>query len=123
MSDVKKTEQVVTNLISNSIKFTSEGGVTVRLGTSAPNNWTIKVIDTGMGMPSDAANYIFEKFRQVDNTLKREHQGTGLGLAIVKGLVDAMGGTIELHTELGKGTTFTVTLPRTAPEKITTKAL
>lgn len=113
MCDVKKTEQIIVNLVSNAVKFTSQGGVTVRLGTSDPSNWTIKVIDTGMGMPADAATYIFEKFQQVDNTAKREHQGTGLGLAIVKGLIEAMGGMVVLDTELGKGTTFTVTLPRT----------
>jgi signal transduction histidine kinase len=117
MCDVKKTEQIITNLVSNAVKFTSEGGVTVRVGTSNASNWTIKVTDTCMGMPSDAATYIFEKFQQVDNSAKREHQGTGLGLAIVKGLIEAMGGTVVLETALGKGTSFTVTLPRNVNEK------
>ena len=117
LCDIKKTEQVITNLISNAVKFTAEGGVTVKIGTSTPTTWLIEVADTGMGMPADAATYIFEKFQQVDNTHKREHQGTGLGLAIVKGLVEAMGGTVALETQLGKGTTFTVTLPRNANDK------
>lgn len=118
MTDVKKLQQVIVNLVSNSIKFTTEGGVTIKLSTPSSTDWTIRVTDTGMGMPSDAADYIFEKFRQVDNSSKREHQGTGLGLAIVKGLVDAMKGTIELQTHLGKGTTFIVTLPRNLAEKL-----
>jgi signal transduction histidine kinase len=121
-ADVKKVQQVVINLISNAVKFTTEGGVTVNVGTTDKNNWRIKVIDTGIGMPQDAANYIFEKFRQVDNTATREHQGTGLGLAIVKQLAEALGGTVGVETAPGKGTTFTVTLPRAYQDKTDTIA-
>jgi signal transduction histidine kinase len=112
LCDVQKVQQIVTNLVGNAIKFTQQGGVEVRVGTTNKNNWEIKVIDTGIGMPEDAPSYIFEKFRQVDSTVTREYHGTGLGLAIVKSLVEGMGGSIQVETALGKGTTFTVILPR-----------
>jgi signal transduction histidine kinase len=119
MCDAKKVQQVVVNLVSNAIKFTTNGGVTVEVSTGDKTQWMMKVIDTGAGMPTDAPGYIFEKFRQVDGTSTRQHQGTGLGLAIVKSLVEGMGGKIDVETALGKGTTFVVTLPRSGkPEAI-----
>ena len=72
---------------------------------------TLEVQDTGMGIPPHAREYIFDEFRQVDQSSKREHGGTGLGLAIVNKVVRAMGGTISLQSEVGEGSTFTVTLP------------
>jgi signal transduction histidine kinase len=114
--DVVKIQQVVTNLIGNAIKFTPQGSVDVSLCSAEKQTWQIKVIDTGIGMPPDAPNYIFDMFRQVDGADTREHQGSGLGLAITKRLVDRMGGTIAVKTELGKGSTFTVTLPRMTSE-------
>src|SRR5581483_11186690 len=126
LCDVQKVQQIVTNLISSAVKFTQQGGVEVWVGTTDKNNWAIKVIDTGIGMPADAPTYIFEKFRQVDNTVTREYHGTGLGLAIVKSLVEGMGGSINVEAALGKGTTFIVTLPRViqpgvlnVPQKVT----
>jgi len=110
--DVQKIQQIVTNLVSNAVKFTTEGGVEVKVGSALSNTWQIKVIDTGRGMPADAANYIFESFRQVDSSDSREHKGTGLGLAITKRLIDKLGGTVDVKSEVGKGSTFTVTLPR-----------
>ena len=112
LCDVQKVQQIVTNLISNAVKFTAQGGVDVRVGTTDKNNWEIRVVDTGIGMPADAPTYIFDKFSQVDNSVTREHHGTGLGLAIVKSLAVGMGGDIRVDTTLGKGTAFTVTLPR-----------
>ena len=67
--------------------------------------------DTGPGIPREAQSYIFEPFRQVDGSATRHHAGTGLGLSIVKQLVTLLGGEIALTSELGKGSTFTVTLP------------
>lgn len=110
--DVRKFQQILTNLISNGVKFTKKGGVYVTVDGVTPTTWQIKVRDTGVGMPPDAATYIFEKFRQVDNTATREHQGTGLGLAIVKGFIELMKGEISIETQLGHGTIFTITLPR-----------
>jgi signal transduction histidine kinase len=116
VGDVPKIQQVVTNLIGNAIKFTPQGSVDVALCAGEKQTWQIKVADTGIGMPPDAPNYIFDMFRQVDGADTREHQGSGLGLAITKRLVDRMGGTIAVQTELGKGSTFTVTLPRMISE-------
>jgi signal transduction histidine kinase len=112
LSDVGKVQQIITNLVGNAIKFTSQGGVTVGVEVQDAAHWKLKIADTGIGMPPDAVNYIFEMFRQVDNTDTREHQGTGLGLAITKRLVDRLGGTIAVETALGKGSAFVVTLPR-----------
>jgi len=110
--DVGKVQQIVTNLIGNAIKFTSVGGVDVQLLGPGRDSWQIKVVDTGDGMPPGAASYIFERFRQVDGSDTRKQKGTGLGLAIVHGLAERMGGKIEVTSELGKGSTFIVTLPR-----------
>jgi signal transduction histidine kinase len=112
MCDPTKLSQIVVNLVSNAIKFTKEGGVTITVGSTTKDNWTITVRDTGVGMPPGSEKVIFEDFRQVDSSDTREHQGTGLGLAITKRLVTGMGGQIAVQSELGKGSTFTVTLPR-----------
>jgi signal transduction histidine kinase len=113
LCDSKRLSQVIVNLISNAIKFTETGGVTVAVdSTEDYKNWRIHVRDSGRGMPQEALAYIFEVFRQVDGSDSREKQGTGLGLAITKQLVDRMGGFIEVTTEMGKGSTFSVTLPR-----------
>jgi signal transduction histidine kinase len=112
LSDAKKLQQILTNLISNAIKFTSQGGVTVEATGVDNQDWQFKVRDTGIGMPPDALSYIFEPFRQVDGADTRKYKGTGLGLSITKHLVDGLGGTISVETELGKGSTFTVRLPR-----------
>jgi signal transduction histidine kinase len=118
LTDIGKVQQIVTNLVGNAIKFTERGGVSVEV-SSADNvsDWQIKVRDTGIGMPSDAKNYIFEKFRQVDGTEARAYQGSGLGLAIVKSLIDTLEGSVDVETAMGKGTTFVITLPRQYVEK------
>jgi signal transduction histidine kinase len=112
LTDVGKVQQIVTNLVSNAIKFTEQGGVDVKVSSSGTAGWQITVTDTGRGMPPDAINYIFETFRQVDASDAREQKGTGLGLAITKRLIDRLGGKIDVTTELGKGSTFIVILPR-----------
>lgn len=112
LGDAHKLQQILANLLSNAIKFTDQGSVTVDVGMVDTGQWQIKVADTGIGMPSDAVNTIFEPFHQLDGSERRKYKGTGLGLAISKRLVDALGGTIEVETALGKGSTFTVKLPR-----------
>jgi signal transduction histidine kinase len=104
-------QQIVTNLVGNALKFTDQGGVSVEIGADG-NFWQLRVRDTGIGMPDDAAEYIFEKFRQVDNEKTRTERGTGLGLAIVKSLIDRLGGTVKVQSKLGVGTVFIVSLPR-----------
>jgi hypothetical protein len=112
LGDSRKLQQVLVNLISNAIKFTDNGGVTIDVGTVDASRWRFQVRDTGIGMPPGAATYIFEPFQQVDGTDKRKYKGTGLGLAITKRLVEHLGGSVEVVSELGKGSTFSITLPR-----------
>ena len=112
MGDEPRVEQVAINLISNAFKFTAEGSVTLDIGVNQDaHTWTIRVIDTGIGIPPHALDLIFEEFRQVDGSPTRAYTGSGLGLAIVRNLVRLMNGSIVVESELGKGSTFTVTLP------------
>lgn len=115
--DQVKVRQILTNLLSNAIKFTPEGGrINVTIERTADEQLVIQVTDTGVGIAPDDQAIIFEKFRQGpsaigEDSLTREVSGTGLGLSIVKELCILLGGTIELESELGKGSTFTVRLP------------
>jgi len=121
-SDSGKVKQILYNLLSNAIKFTPEGGA-VRLGAVCEDEGFIRlsVSDTGPGIPSDKLGLIFEKFRQIDSSLTREHSGTGLGLAITKELVGVLGGGIRVESEVDKGSMFIVTLPLRAPERSSPK--
>ncbi|MGC9358657.1 MAG: ATP-binding protein, partial [Anaerolineae bacterium] len=109
--DRQRLHQILVNLTNNAIKFTNEGGVAIRIYRPDADHWGIQVADTGIGIPEDAQEYIFDPFRQVDGSATREHRGTGMGLSIVKQLVQLMGGTISLESTLGEGSTFTITLP------------
>ncbi|MFC2027424.1 PAS domain S-box protein, partial [Chloroflexota bacterium] len=117
--DGDKLVQVMTNLISNAINFTDEGGI-IRIfaeplqtedSLEKPDFVKINVVDTGTGIAPDDQEYIFEKFSQVGDTLKDKPPGTGLGLAISKEIVEHHGGSIWVESEVGKGSTFTFTLP------------
>ena len=113
-SDPSRLRQIVTNLVGNAIKFTEEGGVTVRLEyTSADNDprLLIKVIDSGIGMSEKQLSTIFEAFIQADASITRRFGGTGLGLSISRKLALAMNGDIVVSSEEGKGSTFMLTLP------------
>jgi signal transduction histidine kinase len=103
--------RVLDNLVGNAIKFTKAGGViTIRL--CCENEQVVfQVIDTGLGIPKDKLDRIFERFYQVDGSTTRRYGGTGLGLALVKEIVQAHGGKVSVESELGKGSTFTVRLP------------
>jgi PAS domain S-box-containing protein len=109
--DPTRIHQMVTNLTSNSIKFTRQGEVKIRFYPCGSDQWAFEVIDTGPGIPKEAHESIFEPFRQADSTIPRIFGGTGLGLSIVKHLTNLMGGTISVRSEVGHGSTFTVTLP------------
>lgn len=123
--DPEKIEQILTNLIGNAIKFTPEGGRI--LVTAQPlthdgkaghgDRVAISIKDTGIGIPSEHLDAIFEKFHQVEGSLQRSVSGTGLGLAIAKGLVEAHQGQIWVESEVGKGSTFTFTLPISEGER------
>jgi signal transduction histidine kinase len=109
--DSARLQQILVNLVNNAVKFTKEGSVHVKLSLMNKQEWGIAVSDTGMGIPKDELPNIFDSFRQVEGTTIREHGGFGLGLSIVKQLVSLMGGNISVDSELGKGSTFYITLP------------
>jgi signal transduction histidine kinase len=111
MGDYERLQQIVVNLVGNAIKFTDSGRVRVRLFRPDPAHWAIEVADTGAGIPQEAQIYIFEPFRQVNDSMTRQQGGTGLGLAIVQQLAGLMGGQITLESKIGVGSTFTVVLP------------
>jgi PAS domain S-box-containing protein len=111
-ADKSKVEQILLNLLSNAVKFTNEGAVTIECDRHDEERVVITVKDTGVGIPSDQLERIFEPFVQVGRSLTQGHQGTGLGLAISRDLARGMGGDIVASSELGKGSQFRLTLPR-----------
>jgi len=112
-TDDEKVERIILNLLSNAIKFTDKGGtITVSLCENEDDNIILlEVSDTGMGIPKDKQELIFERFGQVDSNLSRHAEGTGIGLSLVKKLVGILNGKIELESEPGNGSTFRITLP------------
>ncbi len=113
-ADFGRLRQVILNLVSNAIKFTVEGEVVLEANllevAEGSAMIAVKVKDTGIGIPIEQQTKVFESFTQADGTSTRRHGGTGLGLTISKQIVEAMGGTISLHSEPGVGTEFTCTL-------------
>ncbi|MBZ4645397.1 MAG: hypothetical protein JG777_886 [Clostridia bacterium] len=109
--DPDKIERIILNLLSNAIKFTNPGGkISVNIDDKG-ESITISVKDTGIGIPEDKLNMIFERFRQVDKSLARNHEGSGIGLSLVKSLVEMHGGKISVKSEYGKGSEFIIELP------------
>ncbi len=107
---------ILHNIIGNAIKFTEQGGVTVRLGRdkhpeTGEDCIRIRVKDTGIGISPEFLPHLFDTFQQESTGFSRSHEGSGLGLSITKRLVEMMGGTIEVESEKGKGSVFTITLP------------
>ena len=117
VGDPKRINQMVTNLASNSIKFTKEGGVHIRFYQRSKKQWAMEVKDTGPGIPKEAQDDIFEPFRQADNSIAKKYGGTGLGLSIVKHLTGMMNGKIAVKSRVGVGSTFTITLPIETPDE------
>jgi signal transduction histidine kinase len=110
-TDPGKLKIVLKNLIGNAMKFTKEGRITVEAQSSV-GGIEIKVVDTGMGIPSESLGLIFEPFRQVDTIAKGQAEGTGLGLHIVKRLLELLGGTVTVESQVGYGSTFCVWMPK-----------
>lgn len=114
--DPLRLRQIVNNLVSNSVKFTSEGAIEVKISAhkseTDASRWVVElhVIDTGTGIPEDKLTTIFEKFTQVDGSISRRFGGTGLGLAITKRLVELQNGKISVESELGLGSKFSIVL-------------
>jgi signal transduction histidine kinase/DNA-binding response OmpR family regulator len=110
--DREKLEQVMLNLLSNAFKFTDSGGRIAVSVTEGHDSAEISVSDTGAGIAQDKLHTIFDRFAQADGSETRQYAGTGIGLALVQSHVELHGGTIDVECEQGKGTTFTVSLPR-----------
>lgn len=109
--DPDKVERVILNLLSNSIKFTNEGGSMTVSIYDEDGSIVISIKDTGIGIPKDKTGIIFDRFRQVDKSLTRKQEGSGIGLSIVKSLVELHGGEVSVSSVYGKGTEFIVRLP------------
>ncbi len=109
-SDITRLRQVLVNLVGNAIKFTDKGQVVVRVSaeevSSKQHRFTFRVQDTGIGIPRERIDRLFQSFSQVDASTTRKYGGSGLGLAICKGIVEALGGEIWVESELGEGSSF-----------------
>lgn len=125
IADGKAIRQILLNLVGNSLKFTHEGHIELKVEclkqTSEETELKISVNDTGIGIPKDKIDAVFERFNQVDSSRTRKYGGTGLGLTINKAYVELMGGEIKIESEEGKGSTFSciLTFPLQAENKIT----
>ncbi|NWJ26875.1 response regulator [Rhizobium sp. RM] len=121
IGDAGRFRQIVTNLVGNAIKFTETGHVLVELSAQSAEAseaiLTLRVEDSGIGIPSDKLETIFDKFSQVDSSATRRHEGTGLGLAITVGLVGLFDGAIHVDSRVGQGSTFTVSIPFQVTER------
>ncbi|MFY0642473.1 MAG: response regulator [Bermanella sp.] len=107
--DPLRIKQILLNLVSNSLKFTTQGGIHIDihcLNANGSIQLEFRIIDTGIGIPKDKLNSLFEAFTQVDSSTTRKYGGTGLGLQITKRLIELMGGSIHVESELNKGSTF-----------------
>ncbi|MDZ7744114.1 MAG: ATP-binding protein [Bacteroidota bacterium] len=110
-ADSKRLRQILENLLDNAFKFTYEGKVSLAYEIDKNNKLLFKINDTGIGIPGDKKDIIFEQFRQIEDTDTRQYGGSGLGLAICKNLVDMMNGEIRVESSPGKGSTFYVEIP------------
>jgi len=113
-TDWGKLKNVLLNILSNAIKFTDQGEVKLSVTNGTDGSVSFVVADTGIGIPKDLIPLIFDKFRQLDGSPARNYEGTGLGLTISKNLVELLGGKIEVASEVGRGSTFKVTIPVTS---------
>jgi PAS domain S-box-containing protein len=128
VSDRRRVEQILLNLMNNAIKFTEQGGITLeaeKVSTYQPSAdipselaVCIRVTDTGIGIHTEDLPLLFQPFRQLDCGFTRQHEGTGLGLAICSRIAALLGGNIYVESKWGKGSTFTVTLPLQKPETL-----
>ena len=115
-ADQNRVREVLQNLIDNAIKYTMEGKITVRL-TGDENTIQVQVSDTGQGISADDIPHLFQKFYRVDNSMTRSIGGTGLGLFICRKIIELYNGRIWVSSEMGKGSTFFINLPRVSREK------
>lgn len=114
-SDDRKLSQILRNFISNALKFTPRGEVRVRAVVNGDETVTFTVSDTGIGIPADALDHIFDDFTQVETPLHRRLRGTGLGLSLCRRLARLLGGDVAVESTVGVGTTFFATIPMALP--------
>ncbi len=112
-TDPQRLGQILKNLLSNALKFTEKGGVSLRVFADTPESIAFAVRDTGIGISAPQQSFIFEAFRQAEGGMHRKYGGTGLGLSISRDLARLLGGGIEVRSEPGQGSEFTLALPRT----------
>ena len=111
-ADIRKLKQILVNLLSNGIKFTHTGGrVTLKAWCEAASGHVIQIIDTGIGIAPEDIGTALAPFQQIDSKLSRKYEGTGLGLPLTKAITELHGGILDLHSEVGVGTTVTVRFP------------
>jgi signal transduction histidine kinase len=124
-TDDMRLRQVLRNLLSNALKFTEKGGVTLNIFRAGKPEWSVdndtlnsatgvigfSVVDTGIGIPADKHKIVFEAFQQADGGTSRRYGGTGLGLAISREIAGLLGGELQLHSEAGVGSTLTLFIP------------
>ncbi|MDR5783366.1 ATP-binding protein [Caballeronia sp. LZ065] len=120
-SDAHRVRQIVTNLVTNGIKYTDTGSVEVHF-MRTEKRLDISVIDTGPGIPREQLPLIFQEFTQLDSSSTRRFDGAGMGLAIVRGLVELLGGKITVSSEVGEGTAFRVSLPVVSVDRLPARA-
>jgi signal transduction histidine kinase/CheY-like chemotaxis protein len=118
-TDIVKVRQILVNLLSNAAKFTEKGGITITVRQSDAGIVTFSVKDTGIGIESKNFDRVFEEFQQVDSSSTRKYKGTGLGLPIARRLARMLGGDLTVESELGKGSTFILTVPSKLPTRLT----
>ncbi|MCC7596064.1 response regulator [Janthinobacterium sp. FW305-129] len=118
VSDRQRLEQILKNLLSNAIKFTDAGTVSLHVSADAAGQVRFQVQDSGIGIADDQQHKIFDAFHQADGTTSRRYGGTGLGLSISRDLAALLGGSIELASTPGQGSTFTLVLPAMMPERL-----
>ncbi len=116
LGDAVQIERVLINLVSNAVKFTLDGGTIACRLEVEEDHALLRVTDTGIGIPEDEQEGLFQKFFRSSTAQERAIQGTGLGLSIVSGIVSAHGGTVDVESKHLHGTTFTVRLPRSPAE-------
>jgi two-component system cell cycle sensor histidine kinase PleC len=111
-ADHRAVKQILLNLLSNAVKFTDQGAIMVH-ARGGPNGLTLRVVDTGCGIPPEHLPRLARPFEQVEEELTRNNSGTGLGLALTKSLTEMHGGKLSIQSEVGRGTIVTISLPRT----------
>ena len=111
VGDERKIKQILLNLLSNAVKFTPEGGRVSIKAMPADGSVEISISDTGIGIAPEDQEAIFEEFRQVGSDYSHKREGTGLGLTLTRKFIEMHGGKIWVKSEVGKGSTFTFTLP------------